>query len=496
MLGAIVGDIVGSVYEWDNIKTKNFPLFREDCFFTDDTVMTCAVAEAIMNGGQKDDFIDAMKKYGRMYPDAGYGARFGNWIDGDDREPYNSFGNGSAMRVSPCAWAMDCSFCARTGAWPSRRALARLSAEVTHNHPEGVKGAMATSDAIFMCRYYFGGYSGDYGKPINDHPTECKRLIKEHIEQEYGYNLSQTLDEIRPTYRFNETCQDTVPQAIVAFLESTDFEDAIRNAISLGGDSDTLAAITGSIAEAAYGIPDWIKKKAYTYLDEPLNDVLKRWRKHMINNIEVFFEINPDTPRSTKNEERNYNWNKRIKKAHEQSKIAPIQYSQVLAYVNEFLICLEAEDSGVSKKEKQNSIILDGREQTIINNGIIAKECKWTVPVWDKTVKKYSVWENKYSKIKEKFGLSHTKNIIWLKFTQKGYLGVVAKGMDINFFNDNTSGKLVNAVNDKWDESFVLIFPLTDSILYKRDTGEIERAIGNYLISKGVPIIDFYSHNY
>ena len=438
MLGAIVGDIVGSVYEWNNIKTKDFPLFRDDCFFTDDTVMTCAVAEAIMNGGQKDNFIDAMKKYGRMYPDAGYGARFNRWLMTDNREPYNSFGNGSAMRVSPCAWIMD----ATTDELPSEvKRLAQLSAEVTHD-------------------------------------------------------LSKTLDEIRPTYRFNETCQDTVPQAIIAFLESTDFEDAIRNAISLGGDSDTLAAITGSIAEAAYGIPEWITNKVYTYLDEPLNDVLKRWRKHMINNIEVFFEINPDTPRSTKNEERNYNWNKRIKKAHEQSKIAPIQYSQVLAYVNEFLICLEAEDSGVSKKEKQNSIILDGREQTIINNGIIAKECKWTVPVWDKTVKKYSVWENKYSKIKEKFGLSHTKNIIWLKFTQKGYLGVVAKGMDINFFNDNTSGKLVNAVNDKWDESFVLIFPLTDSILYKRDTGEIERAIGNYLISKGVPIIDFYSHNY
>ena len=281
MLGAIVGDIVGSVYEWDNIKTKDFPLFRDDCFFTDDTVMTCAVAEAIMNGGQKDNFIDAMKKYGRMYLDAGYGARFSNWGDGDDREPQNSFGNGSAMRVSPCAWVMDCSFCARTGAWPSRRALARLSAEVTHNHPEGVKGAMATSDAIFMCRYYFGGYSGDYEQPINDNPTECKRLIKEHIEEEYGYDLSKTLDEIRPHYRFNETCQNTVPQAIIAFLESTDFEDAIRNAISLGGDSDTLAAITGSMAEAAYGIPDWIKEKAYTYLDEPLKDVLRRWEKEV-----------------------------------------------------------------------------------------------------------------------------------------------------------------------------------------------------------------------
>lgn len=281
MLGAIVGDIVGSVYEWDNIKTKDFPLFRDDCFFTDDTVMTCAVAEAIMNGGQKDDFIDAMKKYGRMYPDAGYGSRFDAWIHSNDRAPYNSFGNGSAMRVSPCAWVMDCSFCARTGAWPSRRALARLSAEVTHNHPEGVKGAMATSDAIFMCRYYFGGYSGDYGKPINDNPTECKRRIREYIEKEYGYNLSPSLDDIRPNYHFNDTCQDTVPQAIIAFLESTDFEDAIRNAISLGGDSDTLAAITGSIAEAAYGIPDWIKDKTYTYLDEPLKDVLSRWEQEV-----------------------------------------------------------------------------------------------------------------------------------------------------------------------------------------------------------------------
>ena len=279
MLGAIVGDIVGSVYEWGNIKTKGFPLFREDCFFTDDTVMTCTVAEAIMNGGQKDNFIDAMKKYGRMYPNADYGARFNRWLMTDNREPYNSFGNGSAMRVSPCAWIMD----ATTDELPSEvKRLAQLSAEVTHNHPEGVKGAMATSDAIFMCRYYFGGYSGDYGKPINDNPTECKKRIKEHIEQEYGYNLSQTLDEIRPTYRFNETCQNTVPQAIIAFLESTDFEDAIRNAISLGGDSDTLAAITGSIAEAAYGIPDWIKDKAYSYLDEPLKDVLRRWEETVV----------------------------------------------------------------------------------------------------------------------------------------------------------------------------------------------------------------------
>lgn len=282
MLGAIVGDIVGSVYEWDNIKTKDFPLFRKDCYFTDDTVMTCAVAEALMNGGQRDDFIDAMKKYGNLYPDAGYGGRFYKWLFSDDSEPYNSYGNGSAMRVSPCGWLMDCGFYARTGCWPSRgQAVAELSAAVTHNHPEGIKGALATADAIFLCRYYFGGYYGDYEKPINDDPAECKRRIREHIERGYGYDLSRTLDEIRPTYRFNETCQDTVPQAITAFLESTDFEDAIRNAISLGGDSDTLAAITGSIAEAAYGIPKQIKDKAYSYLDEPLKAVLRRWNKYI-----------------------------------------------------------------------------------------------------------------------------------------------------------------------------------------------------------------------
>ena len=238
--------------------------------------MTCAVAEAIMNGGQKDDFIDAMKKYGRLYPNADYGARFNAWLNSDNREPYNSFGNGSAMRVSPCAWVMDCDVYERTGTWPSSRRLASLSAEVTHNHPEGIKGAMATADAIFLCRFYFGGYCREYEQPINDNPTECKIRIKDYIEKTYGYNLSQTLDEIRPNYRFNETCQETVPQAIIAFLESRDFEDAIRNAISLGGDSDTLAAITGSIAEAAYGIPDWIKEQAYSYLDNPLKEVIER----------------------------------------------------------------------------------------------------------------------------------------------------------------------------------------------------------------------------
>lgn len=256
MIGAIVGDIVGSVYEWNNIKTKGFPLFQDKCFFTDDTVMTIAVAEGLMNGGTKDDFIDAMKKYGRMYPDAGYGGRFWDWLFSGNREPYNSWGNGSAMRTAAVGWWFD--------SLAETRAAAALAAGVTHDHPEGIKGAESTAAAIFLARI---GHS--------------KAEIKEYVEREFGYDLSRTLDEIRPSYRFNESCRDTVPQAIIAFLESTDFEGAIHNAVSLGGDSDTLAAITGSIAEAAYGVPQWIRDQAWTYLDEPLREVLRRWREEL-----------------------------------------------------------------------------------------------------------------------------------------------------------------------------------------------------------------------
>jgi ADP-ribosylglycohydrolase len=260
MLGAIIGDIVGSVYEWHNIKTKDFLLFRDDCFFTDDTVMTIATADALMNGCKSDDFIDAYKKWGRLYPNAGYGGRFGAWLNSDDREPYNSWGNGSAMRVSPCAeYAFgniepdDCPEASISYA----RELARRSAEVTHNHPEGVKGAEAVAYAQMMC---FG-----YGS------ERAKAHIRAEIPALFGYDLSRTLDEIRPTYYFNESCQETMPQAIIAFLESADFEDAIRNAIS-------LAAITGAIAEAAYGVPNWIKEKAWSYLDVPILNVLENWR--------------------------------------------------------------------------------------------------------------------------------------------------------------------------------------------------------------------------
>ena len=256
MIGAIIGDIVGSVYEWNNIKTKDFPLFSPGCFFTDDTVMTLAIAEGLMNGGSAEDFIAAIKKYGRLYPDSGYGGRFGSWLFSDDINPYNSWGNGSAMRVSPVAWAFDI--------LSEVEKYAEISAAVTHNHPEGIKGAQATAAAIFLAR-----------------KGKTKEEIKAYIENKYGYNLNRSLDEIRPNYRFNESCQETVPEAIIAFLESVDFEDAIRNAISLGGDSDTFAAITGSIAEAAYYIPKEIKKKALSILDQGLLDVYRQAQSRM-----------------------------------------------------------------------------------------------------------------------------------------------------------------------------------------------------------------------
>lgn len=283
MLGAIAGDIAGSVYEWNNIKTKDFPIYSEKCFFTDDTVMTCAVAEAIMNGGTHEDFIRAMKKYGRKYPGAGYGCRFSHWLFSDSTEPYNSFGNGSAMRVAPCGWAADIKKVGKIEDFtvPDEvRILARTSAEVTHDHPEGIKGAMAVADAIYIARCYSKSlYPYGCCRKVS---RKCKEHIKEHTERVYGYDLSHTLDEIRPSYRFNETCQGTVPQAITAYLESTSFDDAIRNAVSLGGDSDTLAAITGSIAEAEYGVPCRTENKLMDFLDDDLRSCVFRWRNYCL----------------------------------------------------------------------------------------------------------------------------------------------------------------------------------------------------------------------
>lgn len=268
MIGAIIGDIVGSVYEWHNIKTKDFPLFQPGCRFTDDTVMTVAVAEGLMNGGEADDFMDAMKKYGRLFPNAGYGGRFGQWLLSDTRKPYGSWGNGSAMRVSPVGFWLKPSQ-DTTAVAATVEALAARSAEVTHNHAQAVKGAKAVADAIMFLRYR---------RQEKADLAAAKAGLKQFITEKYGYDLDKTLDEIRPGFFFDVSCQGTVPPAILAFLESTDFEDAIRNAVSLGGDSDTLAAITGGIAEGFYGVPQWMADRAWEYLDEPLREVLRRWR--------------------------------------------------------------------------------------------------------------------------------------------------------------------------------------------------------------------------
>ncbi|MCR5522091.1 MAG: ADP-ribosylglycohydrolase family protein [Clostridia bacterium] len=258
MWGAIIGDIVGSIYEFDNIRTKEFKLFSSDCFFTDDTVMTVAVAKSLLDSdGDYDAFarntVDNLHIFGRKYPNAGYGGRFRVWLNDGDTYPYNSFGNGSAMRVSACGFA------ART--LEEAVQLAYNSAYCTHNHFEGIRGACAAAVAIFL--------AGN-GK--------SKEEIKEYICK-YYYEIDFTLDEIRDTYSFNETCQETVPQALEAFFESDDFEDAIRNAISIGGDSDTLAAITGGVAQAYYGIPDEIIAQARTYLDDFLLETVDRFNE-------------------------------------------------------------------------------------------------------------------------------------------------------------------------------------------------------------------------
>ena len=266
MLGAIIGDIVGSIYEFDNIKTKNFNLFTNEMFFTDDTVMTIAIADAIINGAKPENFILSMKKWGGDYIDKSYGRSFRRWLKSENSEPYNSWGNGSAMRVSPCGWVAKLDIPIEEGIKQTEE-LARMSAEVTHNHPEGIKGAQATASSIFFMRL---------GKSKNA-IEEYKNKLKDYIQNKYKYDLNFTLNEIRPSYAFNESCQKTVPQAIVSFLESENFEDAIRNAISIGGDSDTLAAITGSIAEAAYGIPEDIKEKAISYLDNEIKEVYNSW---------------------------------------------------------------------------------------------------------------------------------------------------------------------------------------------------------------------------
>ena len=224
ILGAIAGDVIGSVFEWDNVKTTNFPLFRSRSSFTDDTVLTVATMDAIIN---KKDYTKVYQSYGRRYPMRGYGGNFKKWLITPRPKPYNSWGNGSAMRVSPIGWAFD--------TIEEVLGEAKKSAEVTHNHPEGIKGAQAVSAAIFLAR-----------------TGESKRAIKTYIETMFDYDLDRTIEDIRPDYTFDVSCQGSVPESIIAFLESTDYESTIRLAISIGGDSDTIACIAGSIAQAFY----------------------------------------------------------------------------------------------------------------------------------------------------------------------------------------------------------------------------------------------------
>ena len=259
MYGAILGDMIGAPYEFDRGgKTKDFPLFARGSQFTDDSVMTIAVAEALMDTlGQPDDairaaLVESMQKWGRDYPHAGYGGRFRGWLSARNPQPYGSYGNGSAMRVSAAGWLYP--------TLEATRHAARLTAEITHNHPEGIKGAEATASAIFMAR-----------------TGSDKDEIKGYIDREFGYDLSRTCDEIRPHYHHVESCQETVPEAITAFLEGADFEDVIRTAVSLGGDCDTLTCIAGSIAEAFYGIPHAMTAECRKRLPEDLLAVVDRF---------------------------------------------------------------------------------------------------------------------------------------------------------------------------------------------------------------------------
>ena len=251
MMGAVIGDIVGSIYEGNPLKTTMFPFFGMKADYTDDTVLTVATAYSILEGA---DYAKSMKHFGRKYT-AGYGANFYNWLYSSENEPYNSWGNGSAMRVSPVGFAFD----------SVQKVLdeAKKSAEVTHNHPEGIKGAQATALAVYLARTGAG-----------------KEEIKSEITERFSYNLNRTLDEIRPCYHFKISCQESVPESIIAFTESEDFESAVRNAVSLGGDADTMACIAGGIAQAYYKtIPKKIISEAKSRIPEEFSELIDKFNK-------------------------------------------------------------------------------------------------------------------------------------------------------------------------------------------------------------------------
>jgi ADP-ribosylglycohydrolase len=249
MIGAIAGDIIGSPFEFDAIKSKEFEFFGPGSRFTDDTVLTVALAEAILTGA---DYAVLMQQYYNRYPDAGYGETFLKWAQSKCRAPYNSFGNGAAMRISPVGYAFD--------TMEEVLSKAEFYTAVTHNHPEGIKGAQATAAAIFLAR-----------------TGANKEEIRRYITDTFGYDLSRSCDRIRPGYSLDVTCQGSVPEAIIAFLEAGDYEDAVRLAVSLGGDSDTQACIAGGIAGAFYGVPGWIATWAIGYLDPDLKTVVERF---------------------------------------------------------------------------------------------------------------------------------------------------------------------------------------------------------------------------
>lgn len=260
LIGALAGDIVGSRFEFNNCRNKNFRLFDYNCDFTDDTVMTLAVAKSLIEPyysleDYKKRLVDIMHRIGKNYPNSGYGGRFFHWIMKDKTEPYYSLGNGSAMRVSPVGWV--------AGSLNEAENLAKATAEITHNHPEGIKGAQVVAGMIYLAR------NGAKKQELREYASEF-------------YDLDFSLDEIRKTYSFDETCQGSVPQAIVAFLEADSFEDALRNAVSIGGDSDTIACIAGSIAEAYYIIDDKMKKKVLHYLDEKLLTIYNEFNQRFI----------------------------------------------------------------------------------------------------------------------------------------------------------------------------------------------------------------------
>ena len=263
MYGAVIGDIVGSRFERHDHKSKEFQFFHPHCRYTDDSVLTIATFDAlsICQGDYarlSEVAVDRFLFYGRRYRHAGYGKAFYLWLMDEEQKPYNSWGNGSAMRVSPVGWAFN--------TLEETLEAAKQSAEITHNHLEGIKGAQATAACIYLAR-----------------TGKSKEYIKEYVETTFGYNLSRTCDEIRPTYQFDGSCQGTVPESIIAFLESTDYEHAIRLTVSLGGDSDTMGAITGAIAEAYYGgVPEHIKQEVLKRLPDEFIDVMSRFYKRFV----------------------------------------------------------------------------------------------------------------------------------------------------------------------------------------------------------------------